>query len=106
MVDGPWRSRSGPAQESLDCSDKELRPQDWPEVREFVAEDKIMATWTLRLEGASVRKFPLVFSLEGEAALWSPEGCAGKQTPEFGWYLVAPGISPGWIGRPFSGVRG
>ena len=31
---------------------------------------------------------------------------AGKQTPEFGWYLVAPGVSLGWIGRPFSGVRG
>ena len=30
---------------------------------------------------------------------------AGKQTPEFGWYLVAPGVSLGWIGRPFSGVR-
>ena len=31
---------------------------------------------------------------------------AGKQTPEFAWYLVAPGVSPGWTGRPFSGVRG
>ena len=47
VVDGPRRSRSGPAQESLDCSAKELRPQDWPGVRGRVVGDKITAAWAL-----------------------------------------------------------
>ena len=47
VVDGPWRSRSEPAQESLECSAKELRPQAWPGVRGHEAGDKIVAAWAL-----------------------------------------------------------
>lgn len=107
VVDGPWRGRSGPAQESLDCSAKELRPQDWPEVRGRVVGDKIRLRGRFKARRGHLCRSSLWSLALREAASWSPEGSvAGKQTPEFAWYLVAPGVSPGWTGRLFSGVRG